>query len=152
MLNDFQKQIKSLGRLLVVFALLVVLLFLGILYIRNNSKAIGPEADYEVLPSVEQSAIKLDEETIANSGFVDDKGVSSVIQHCTPCHSAKLVTQNRMSRDGWETTITWMKETQNLWDLGDNHESIVDYLAKNYAPERKGRRQKLTNIEWYELK
>ncbi len=47
--------------------------------------------------------------------------------------------------------IHWMQETQNLWDLGDNEALIVAYLAKNYPPGKKGRRARLTNIEWYDL-
>ena len=74
-----------------------------------------------------------------------------VIANCTPCHSSKLVIQNRATRDGWESMIQWMQETQNLWDLGTNQEIILDYLARNYAPENKGRRANLENIEWYEL-
>ena len=74
-----------------------------------------------------------------------------VITHCTPCHSAELVTQNRMTREGWESTIRWMQETQNLWDLGENEAAILDYLATYYAPEEQGRRPNLEDIEWYEL-
>lgn len=85
------------------------------------------------------------------TGFKDDKGLQAVIFSCTPCHSAKLVTQNRANKEGWINVIRWMQETQNLWDLGANEEIIVNYLAKNYAPEDKGRRDILENIEWYEL-
>ena len=67
------------------------------------------------------------------------------------CHSALLVTQNRMSRESWEATIRWMQQTQNLWDLGKNEEIILNYLATYYAPEKKGRRQNLQDIEWYVL-
>jgi len=75
----------------------------------------------------------------------------TVVNNCTNCHSAKLVTQNRMSKERWRATIRWMQETQNLWDLGKNEEIIVDYLATYYAPTEKGRRQNLENIEWYAL-
>ena len=57
-----------------------------------------------------------------------------------------------MSKERWLATIRWMQETQNLWDLGENETAIVNYLAKNYAPNKVGRRQNLTNIDWYELK
>ena len=86
------------------------------------------------------------------TGFIAANGLEAVINNCTNCHSAKLVTQNRMTREGWLTTIRWMQKTQNLWDLGDQESIILDYLAKNYAPENKGRRQNLTVEEWYELK
>ena len=47
--------------------------------------------------------------------------------------------------------IRWMQASQGLWDLGPNEEIIVSYLAKNYAPEKKGRRANLQDIEWYKL-
>lgn len=85
------------------------------------------------------------------TGFKEGENLDIVIANCTSCHSAKMVTQNRATRDGWKTTIRWMQETQNLWDLGENEPLILDYLAKYYAPEKAGRRQPLTNIEWYDL-
>ncbi|WP_234364380.1 hypothetical protein [Lunatibacter salilacus] len=89
------------------------------------------------------------------TGLLDGEGLNLVIAHCTACHSAQLVTQNRADRDGWKKMIVWMQETQNLWDLGTQEETILDYLAKNYAPEEVGsgnfRRAPLKDIEWYEL-
>lgn len=90
------------------------------------------------------------------TGLLDGEGLNLVIAHCTACHSAQLVTQNRADRDGWKKMIVWMQETQNLWDLGTQEETILDYLAKNYAPEEAEsgnfRRAPLKDIEWYELK
>ncbi|MFK7812545.1 MAG: monoheme cytochrome C [Maribacter sp.] len=85
------------------------------------------------------------------TGFAEGEGLQLIINNCTTCHSAKLVTQNRMSKERWQATIRWMQETQNLWNLGENEEAIVNYLAKYYAPIEKGRRQNLANIEWYTL-
>jgi hypothetical protein len=45
-----------------------------------------------------------------------------------------------------------MQETQNLWDLGASEEVIVNYLANNYPPTKKGRRGNLAEVEWYVLK
>ena len=56
-----------------------------------------------------------------------------------------------MTAERWNTTIKWMQETQNLWDLGLNQDIIVNYLATNYPPKAKGRRSILTDIKWYEL-
>ncbi|WP_210423609.1 monoheme cytochrome C [Croceivirga thetidis] len=137
------------GKLLLVFGLLFVVLIFGLFYLKNNPQVFEDEVEDSALEII--SAAALDEETIANSGFINDEGVTQVIQNCTQCHSSKLVTQNRMSAEGWKSTILWMQETQNLWDLGTNEELIVAYLAKNYAPERKGRRENLTNLEWYEI-
>ena len=85
------------------------------------------------------------------SGLIAEGDYLLVKQNCTSCHSGAIITQNRMSRDSWLTTIEWMQETQNLPELGDNEAPILDYLEKYYAPEKKGRRPRLQNIEWYEL-
>jgi len=85
------------------------------------------------------------------TGLIDDEGLLIVIGNCTACHSAQLITQNRMNKEQWDATIRWMQESQNLWDLGDNQEVIVNYLVKNYPVVSKGRRQNLSEIEWYNL-
>ncbi|MEL6720157.1 MAG: hypothetical protein AAFP82_15710 [Bacteroidota bacterium] len=85
------------------------------------------------------------------TGLVYAEGFEVVSTTCTACHSAKLVTQNRASRAGWEQMIDWMQATQGLWDLGENEPIILDYLATHYAPEEVGRRANLEEIEWYIL-
>lgn len=105
------------------------------------------EASNPAVAHVEDRAATTDEET----GLILDAGWQLVKANCTGCHAAALVTQNRASREGWEGMIRWMQRTQKLWDLGENEKAILDYLAKNYAPEQKGRRENLKNIEWYEL-
>jgi hypothetical protein len=100
---------------------------------------------------------EVDEDIIENgihtrTGFVDAIGLMTVVNNCTNCHSSQLVIQNRMNEERWNATIKWMQETQNLWGLGDNQKIIVDYLVKNYPPIEKGRRSRLTNINWYEYK
>lgn len=85
------------------------------------------------------------------TGLKADVNLELVIANCTGCHSAKLIAQNKATKEGWRNTIAWMQETQNLWDLGENEERILEYLANNYAPELSGRRKPLENIEWYEL-
>ena len=87
------------------------------------------------------------------TGFHADPNLQVMISACTSCHSAKLVTQNRATRDGWENMIRWMQETQGLPDLGDQEPLILDYLAKYYAPKEVGRRANLdlAEVEWYIL-
>lgn len=85
------------------------------------------------------------------TGFIYDDGLELVIAHCTVCHSSKLVTQNRASEQGWIDMIRWMQASQNLWDLGRDEETVVKYLAKNYAPENNNRRKPLFVSEWYYL-
>lgn len=85
------------------------------------------------------------------TGLLDGEELNLVINNCTGCHSAKMIIQNRASKEGWKSMIRWMQQTQNLWDLGENEDAILEYLARNYPPQEKGRRSKLSNIEWYEL-
>ena len=85
------------------------------------------------------------------TGLKDGEGLMAVVAHCTACHSAQLIIQNRMNEERWNATIRWMQETQNLWELGDQQKVIVDYLVHNYPVYKKGRRENLQNIEWYNL-
>lgn len=87
------------------------------------------------------------------TGFVVDEGWEVVKTNCTSCHNSKIILQNHFTKDKWKELIVWMQETQGLWKLGDNEEIILNYLARHYAPTRKGRRPRL-NIEeedWYIL-
>lgn len=85
------------------------------------------------------------------TGFIAGQGLESVLRHCVSCHSSKLIIQNRATAEGWKAMIDWMYKTQNLPQLGDQEPIIVAYLAKNYSPEKTGRRKPLEEVEWYEL-
>ena len=87
------------------------------------------------------------------TGLAFDENFQLVRGVCTACHSAKLVTQNRATREGWKEMILWMQATQGLQDLGENEKPILDYLAKHYAPEEIGRRANINmdEVEWYIL-
>ncbi len=70
--------------------------------------------------------------------LVVDEGWELVKANCTACHSAKLVTQMRGERETWLEMIRWMQQTQNLWQFPPQTEAaILDYLATNYAPQRR---------------
>jgi hypothetical protein len=97
---------------------------------------------------------KVKEVTLPDStmpGLIDDTGLLLVLQHCNACHSTQLISQNRMTKVGWKSTIRWMQATQNLWDLGEDEDIVLTYLAKNYAPSAIGRRQSLIVEQWYPL-
>ncbi len=66
-----------------------------------------------------------------------------VSQTCIPCHSLKLVTQNRADREGWLSMIRWMQAKQGLWPLGENEDKILDYLSTYYGPTKSFRRAPL---------
>ncbi len=154
--NSF-KQIRHLTIVIVVFFMTMAAVLLYILVDPNLSSFKSNKneitlGDYEVVSEMDEADYdKIENGIHVRTGFVDSDGLMLVVNNCTNCHSAKLVTQNRMSKERWLATIRWMQETQNLWDLGQNEEIIVNYLATNYAPSKKGRRQNLTDIEWYEL-
>ncbi len=149
--KEFQERIKkaeqTAHRAAYVTFFAALLLLLTIYYPQLGLGETKPEVIAEVVE---------DEDRIENgihlrTGLKDGEGLMTVVNNCTNCHSAKLVTQNRMTAERWNTTIKWMQETQSLWELGEDQKIIVDYLVKNYPPQKKGRRLALTNIEWYEL-
>ncbi|MEH6680090.1 MAG: monoheme cytochrome C [Sediminicola sp.] len=137
--------------------LIIVLLLLStgtVLYflLVHNPKSTLP-VNGEIVPMVDlEDPERIVDGVHVRTGFKVGEGMQEVINNCTSCHSSKLVTQNRMDREGWINTIRWMQETQNLWDLGPNEEIIVEYLSKHYSPVEKGRREPLKNVEWYTLK
>jgi hypothetical protein len=81
-------------------------------------------------------SIQAQQQTIYDpiTGFVVSENYEIVRAHCTACHSAKLVTQNRMTRDNWLETIRWMQKSQGLWPLGVQEQKILDYLESHYSP------------------
>lgn len=88
------------------------------------------------------------------TGLAFADGFPLVLGNCISCHSAKLITQNRATREGWQEMIHWMQQSQGLGDLGKLEEPILDYLATHYAPKEAGRRANLDleAIKWYALK
>lgn len=152
------REVRAMLRMIVLLFLAIsgVLLFLLFDPDLSSFKSAKPAAVVSVQDSLDQGLSEADYDAIENgihlrTGFVEAEGLMTVVNNCTNCHSAKLVTQNRMTREGWEATIRWMQETQKLWDLGNNEAIILDYLAANYAPEDTGRRANLADIEWYVL-
>ena len=150
---SFRAQVGKVYRLLFIVFTMCVLVAGGLVYLMVNPNMLNPNASYEVAVAIPEV---IDENLIENgihvrTGLVDAEGLMEVVNNCTACHSAKIVTQNRMNAERWNATIQWMQETQKLWDLGKNQEIIVNYLVTNYPPKKKGRREVLTDIEWYEL-
>ncbi len=73
------------------------------------------------------------------SGLIkDEAGVwQTARDHCTECHSATLLQQNRTSRDGWIRTIRRMEKDEGLKPLGDLEKPILDYLVAQYGVQVK---------------
>ncbi len=153
--DTFKAQVRSIYRLLTTLLVLFVLTAAGILYLLSDptlSAFRGAESAQEYVEVIpEDDWDKIENGIHVRTGLKDAEGLMTVVNNCTNCHSAQLVMQNRMNEERWIATIRWMQETQNLWDLGKNEEIIVKYLVTNYPPKKKGRREILNNITWYEL-
>lgn len=148
--QNFNNSIKKIHRIIfTMLSVMMVLIIVTVTYTINPTIFRFEEERYTKI--VEEDEDRIENGFHVRTGFVDDEGLMTVINNCTNCHSAKLVTQNRMTKSRWQATIKWMQKTQNLWDLGKNEEIILNYLAKNYAPNNKGRRENLSGIDWYEL-
>ncbi len=151
--KTFRKQVRKVYRLLMILFTLFVITGGGLVYYMVNPDFLDFKSKSETVVTI---PIEVDEDRIENgihvrTGLIDAEGLMTVVNNCTNCHSAKLVTQNRMTSERWNVTIRWMQETQNLWELGKNQEVIVNYLVANYPTKAKGRRMVLANINWYEL-
>lgn len=81
-------------------------------------------------------------ETDPQTGLAVDERLSLVRANCTPCHSAKLITQNRATRDGWLGMIRWMQRTQKLWAFPPVvEEALLDYLSQHYGVSKTRQRR-----------
>ena len=148
-----EELIKSAGRVLrisqIVFGLVVGTFVLLVISTINpdfeKSKGLVPVVIVDEDPNKIENGIHL------RTGLIGAEGLMTVVNNCTGCHSSKLLIQNRMSAERWNATIDWMQKTQNLGDLGENRAIIVNYLTTNYPAKVKGRRENLSNIEWYVL-
>ncbi|MEE9407084.1 MAG: monoheme cytochrome C [Polaribacter sp.] len=149
--KEFQKKVKKAEKtayFAMFFALIASVLLLFAVY--NPTFSIFGNDNSNVVYS-EIIEDKVENGIHLRTGLIDAEGLMTVVNNCTNCHSAKLVTQNRMNKERWNATIKWMQKTQGLWNLGENQEKIVNYLVTNYPTIAKGRRLKLENINWYTL-
>ena len=145
------RRLVAVLRATVVIVLLLFLFFVYLLKFYDPNESESMETAQPMTKISEADPSMVVEGIHSPTGLKAGEGLQLVITNCTGCHSAKLITQNRATKEGWENIIAWMQATQNLWELGDNLEPIVSYLAEQYAPEQKGRRLPLQDIEWYEL-
>jgi hypothetical protein len=153
MIEDKENKIKKAEKTAyyaIFFSLIASVLLLFTVYDPTFS-VFGNKNSEIVYNDIEEDEDKIENGIHLRTGLVDAEGLMTVVNNCTNCHSAKLVTQNRMNTERWNETIKWMQKTQNLWDLGENQEIIVNYLVSNYPPIAKGRRMILKDINWYKL-
>lgn len=153
--DNFRKQVAAIHNLMVLLFTLMGVMVAAVLLLLYSPQLFETAVDdieetYVTVPE-EEDFDRIENGIHLRTGLIEAEGLMTVVNNCTNCHSAQLITQNRMNEERWISTIRWMQETQNLWDLGKNEEIIVNYLVTNYPVVSKGRRAPLTNIEWYEL-
>lgn len=55
---------------------------------------------------------------------------------CAACHAYRLVSNQGMSREKWDDTLTWMTQRHNMPDVqGADRDVILDYLASAHPPK-----------------
>jgi hypothetical protein len=150
--RKFWKSSRRIYRFLIVVCVLALVSGIVIFYMNDGRNDIDKNGENQYTTFSDDDPNRIENGIHVRTGLVDAPGLQETVNNCTNCHSAKLVMQNRMSAERWHATIRWMQETQNLWPLGENEAIIVNYLVTNYPPKEKGRREALTDVEWYELK
>ncbi|MCL6609413.1 MAG: hypothetical protein K6T74_15110 [Geminicoccaceae bacterium] len=59
-----------------------------------------------------------------------------VAHFCSACHSGKIVANQAMSRERWDTALTWMTERHGMPPLeGEYREMFLDYLAAAFGEQ-----------------
>ena len=59
---------------------------------------------------------------------------------CSACHAYRLVSNQGMTRERWDETMTWMTQRHGMPDIrGADRDLILDYLARNHPPRAPAR-------------
>ena len=67
--------------------------------------------------------------------FKPGEGREVVVEHCTICHDAGLITTAEMTRSQWERTVRVMVEEQGMIEPSEEiRKVILDYLEKTQSP------------------
>ena len=69
-------------------------------------------------------------------GLPEAPGQEEVFYLCNACHSIRLVTQQRLSRQRWDELLDWMVEEQGMAELAaDDRAVILEYLTTHYGQD-----------------
>jgi hypothetical protein len=70
------------------------------------------------------------------AGLPPGPGQEVVYYTCNVCHSIRLVTQQRLSRERWDKLLEGMVEEQGMAEPApQDRELILDYLAAHYGAD-----------------
>ena len=72
----------------------------------------------------------------ADSDLPDGKGKDAVENTCADCHSLERIKTQRLNEEGWNSTVREMIENGASINP-DDIKVIVDYLTKNFGPDKK---------------
>jgi hypothetical protein len=68
------------------------------------------------------------------------KGQEETFYLCAACHGTALIRQQGLSRELWEASFQLMIDRHGMARPDDaDRELIIDYLAQNFPPRRRGR-------------
>jgi hypothetical protein len=68
-------------------------------------------------------------------GLPPGLGQEDTYYACNVCHSIRLVTQQRLSRERWDELLDWMVEKQGMPPLPEEDRALVlGYLAEHFNP------------------
>jgi hypothetical protein len=74
------------------------------------------------------AAAAAEEDRLAH--FPEGPNWELVASFCTACHSGRLIAAQGMSRERWDSTLSWMSENHGMPPLeGEYRQMFLDYLA-----------------------
>ena len=115
---------------------LVILLTAAVLFVDFQIWVVLEKSDIPVrkAPDIHQGTEE-DHDPSLYPELPQGKGRDLVINACIPCHSLKMVIQNKLTRENWDETIDWMQDEQGLRVLDSaERKAILDYLGKHFSP------------------
>ena len=132
----FKKYIKKLYWLTTIFSSLFIITGGLLVFYSVNPSFFNfkKETTVNTVSVEEDDYDKIENGIHVRTGLIEAEGLTAVVNNCTNCHSAKLVIQNRMNKERWNSTIRWMHDTKNLWDLGKNTDQIENDLKRKAPP------------------
>ncbi len=84
---------------------------------------------------------------LQSADLAPGEGRELVLTACTGCHGTELIVASHMSRKTWDTTLTWMEETQSMARPEPAiRKAILDYLEKTQGLE--GEEESQTSGPW----